>query len=83
MSPTPRILNVEERGWVGARTKPNAANMPTVADVLRDLLAGGVRRWPWESAVHDAGYDFREKMVLRDHTERLAAVLPQGRRTCS
>ena len=38
------IPNVEERGWVGARVEPNVANMPTVADVLGDPLAGSVHR---------------------------------------
>ena len=70
---------------MGTRTKPNVANLPTVADVLRDALAGKVRRLPWEAPTHDAGvsganfvpgrlnysYDIWEKVVLRDHPQKV------------
>ena len=70
---------------MGTRIKPNVANVPTVADVLRDPLAGGVRRLPWEAPTHDAGVngagfvpsrlnyscDFWDKAVLQNHPQRV------------
>ena len=79
---------------MGARIKPNVANVPTVADVLRDPLTGDVRRLPWEAPTHDAGvngagfvpsrlnysYDFWDKFVLQNHPQRaqLLSYLKHG-----
>ena len=79
---------------MGTRTKPNVANVPTVADILRDPLAGSVRRLPWEAQTHDAGvngagfvprrlnysYDFWDKVGLQNHPQRaqLLSYLKNG-----
>ena len=79
---------------MGTRIKPNVANVPTVADVLRDPLAGGVRRLPWEAPTHDAGVngagfvpsclnyscDFWDKVVLQNHPQlvQLLSYLKHG-----
>ena len=79
---------------MGTRTKPNVANVPTVTDILRDPLAGSVRRLPWEAQTHDAGvngagfvprrlnysYDFWDKVGLQNHPQRaqLLSYLKNG-----
>ena len=79
---------------MGTRVKPNVTNLPTVADILRDLLAGSKRLLPWEEPTHDAdvngaGFlpsrlnhscDFWDKAVLQNHPQRaqLLSYLKNG-----
>lgn len=92
----PAIPNLcgEERRWVGIRDKRNVDYVSTVTNVLRNPLAGNVRRLPCDAPMHDAvvngtrlvrgrlNYNcgLWETVVLRDHLQKtpLLSYLADG-----